>query len=141
MQRIIYLSSAENYLSEQEISSLLKKSRLNNLQRNITGMLLYIDGNFLQVLEGKKQEVIDLYEKIIKDSKHKGLICVFNNQIEKRQFPDWSMGFCSSKYEILRKISGLENFDKKKFLNITDKTVFVFLDTFIKSQRDNIDFV
>lgn len=141
MHRIIYLSSAEIHLSEEEIISLLKKSRLYNTQRDITGMLLYLDGNFLQVLEGDKKEVIDLYEKIKEDCKHKGLICVFDDETDNRQFPDWSMGFCSSKYEVLRKMSGYENFDKKKFFNISDKTVFAFLDTFIKSQRDKIDFV
>lgn len=141
MHRIIYLSSAEIHFSEEEIISLLKKSRLYNIQRDITGMLIYIDGNFLQVLEGDKKEVINLYEKIKEDCKHKGLICVFDDQTENRQFPDWSMGFCSSKYDILRKMSGYENFDKKKFFNISDKTVFAFIDTFIKSQRDKIDFV
>lgn len=141
MYRIIYLSAAVKQLTVKEISSLLEKSRVNNLQKNITGLLLYIDGSFLQILEGEKKTVIELYEKIKQDCIHKRIICVFNNQTEKRQFPHWSMGFCSTTYLNLKKISEFENFEKDFLLNINDKTVLTFVDTFIKSQREKIKYI
>jgi hypothetical protein len=141
MYRIIYLSAAVQQLTDEEVNSLLIKSRLFNIQRDITGILLYIDGSFLQVIEGKKENVIDLYQKIKKDSMHKKIICVYNDQTEKRQFPHWSMGFCSTTYVKLRKLSGFENFDKTFFSTINDETVSTFLDAFMRSQREKIDYV
>jgi hypothetical protein len=139
MYRIIYLSSAVKYLSDEEIGMLLKQSRNRNRENNISGVLLYIEGDFLQVIEGEKEAIENIFENIKKDSRHKGIICVFNQKVEKREFPDWSMGFYKSNYENLRKICGFENLNKKELFTINDKTVSIFLSTFIKSRREKID--
>jgi hypothetical protein len=51
------------------------------------------------------------------------------------------MGFCSTTYLNLKKISEFENFEKDFLLNINDKTVLTFVDTFIKSQREKIKYI
>jgi hypothetical protein len=56
-------------------------------------MLLYKDGNFLQVLEGEEETVRNLYTKIGGDPRHHGLLTLIQGPLAERQFPDWSMGF------------------------------------------------
>jgi hypothetical protein len=60
---------------------------------DITGMLLYKDGNFMQALEGEKETGRTLYAKIGRDSRHRGLLTLLPGPLVARQFPDWLMGF------------------------------------------------
>ena len=140
MYEIIYMSSATKKLNEEEINSLLVKSRHYNIENNITGVLLYIEGDFLQVLEGKKEVLLELFEKIKKDTRNKVIIVVQEKEKENRDFPDWAMGFHSSTYEKLRNIVGFEDLHYRDFLRIEDKTAVLFLDTFLKSHKEKISF-
>jgi hypothetical protein len=90
---MVYVSSAVNPFSKDELLKLLEKSRKYNTKLEVTGMLLYKDGNFLQVLEGEQQTVQTLYTKIAQDPRHKGCLSILQGPTEKRDFPDWSMGF------------------------------------------------
>ena len=90
---LVYASSAARPFSESDLSDLLATSRENNARAGITGMLLYKDGNFMQVLEGEEGAVRELYEKIGIDPRHRGEITLLRGFAEERQFPDWSMGF------------------------------------------------
>ena len=90
---LIYLSSATKLFSDNDLSEILAISRFNNTGRGITGLLLYHDGNILQVLEGEKQAVMDLYFHIEEDNRHRGIIKMLSGTCEERSFPEWSMGF------------------------------------------------
>ena len=57
MFRLVYLSTANSHFSKAELTSLLQLSRSNNQRLGITGMLLYKDDNFIQILEGEKATV------------------------------------------------------------------------------------
>ena len=59
----------------------------------ISGMLLYHEGNFLQVLEGPDENVDALYKKIQKDPGHSKSMLLLRETIKKKEFEDWSMGF------------------------------------------------
>lgn len=93
MISLIYLSSAIKKLSEAELLELLHKSEENNQALGVTGLLLYRDGNFLQVLEGEADVVRALYEKICKDPRHRGILKVSERPIQRREFGEWQMGF------------------------------------------------
>jgi hypothetical protein len=80
-------------MSPEELVRLLHQSRKNNGPREITGMLLYSDGNFLQVLEGPDAAVEQLLETITRDPRHKGMMELLRGDLTERQFPDWTMGF------------------------------------------------
>ena len=90
---LIYISSAVSLFSGKELSDLLEISRRNNHALGITGMLLYKDGNFMQFLEGPKDEVIALLEKIKKDPRHRGVMTLLQQENAEREFSDWAMGF------------------------------------------------
>lgn len=90
---IVYVSAATVPLSEDELEALLTKSRCNNPQKDITGILLYHDGNFMQIIEGPKQAAIELYARIQVDPLHKSVITLLSQAAEQRLFADWSMEF------------------------------------------------
>lgn len=92
---LIYVSSASHLMSEDELLSLLQEARERNQELNVTGMLLYQDGTFMQILEGDKQTVLDLYDAIKMDDRHKGVITMLTADIQEGNFQDWSMGFCN----------------------------------------------
>lgn len=98
LYNLVYLSKATDQFSEDEdLSDILRASRKNNRARDVTGMLLYSDGGFIQALEGPKDEVMDLYEKIDEDPRHAHTVKLVDGPIEERNFPDWKMGFKSVK--------------------------------------------
>ena len=93
MYYLIYVSSATEQFSRPELEALLAKSRQNNQRVNVTGLLLYKGGNFIQILEGEKEAVLATHARVSQDPRHRGMITMAQGNIEKRQFPDWSMGF------------------------------------------------
>lgn len=90
---LIYGSSAIDSFSEAELIALLEKSRANNQPLGVTGMLVYRDGNFLQVLEGEAEQVDALFTKISRDPRHRGILVFMRRALPQREFSDWSMGF------------------------------------------------
>ena len=93
MYHLIYVSSAVNLFSDQQLKDLLEVSRRNNSERDLSGMLLYVDGNFIQVLEGEKADVLTIYDRVSRDPRHCGVITLLQGDITHRDFTDWSMGF------------------------------------------------
>ena len=90
---LTYVSTATRLFSKADLSELMTKSHENNARLGLTGMLLYKDGNFMQVLEGEEGDVRALYEKISDDPRHKGAMVLQQGYLKERQFPEWSMGF------------------------------------------------
>lgn len=94
MFRIIYVSTATSAFSDDELSSLLEGARVRNLGSNVTGMLVFSGGDFLQVLEGEPSQVIATYDRIAQDQRHAD-ITVLQRGVGygPRLFAGWTMGF------------------------------------------------
>lgn len=90
---LVYFSTSFGLFQEEDLASILQQSRRNNAQANITGLLLYMNGNIIQVLEGEKQAVESLYKRIETDQRHTHVICVLNRPISHRLFARWSMAY------------------------------------------------
>jgi hypothetical protein len=90
---LVYVSSATALFSESELKDILATSRENNARSSISGMLLYKDGNLMQVLEGEESAVRVLYAKITADDRHQGHMVLWDGYASARQFSDWSMAF------------------------------------------------
>jgi hypothetical protein len=90
---VVYLSTAVKPLSHDDLSALLRQCRDSNHKLGITGILLYQQGTFMQMLEGDKQAVLDLYRKIGRDPRHTAVHTVLDGEAGQRSFADWSMGF------------------------------------------------
>lgn len=93
MYRIMYLSTAVIPFSDEELEALLEVARVNNKKRGVTGLLILKGRSFLQCLEGNKEDVEAIYEKIKKDERHDSLIKVVEEDDVSPYFPDWSMGY------------------------------------------------
>jgi hypothetical protein len=110
LSQLVYISAAAHPFSSDELTSLLAKSRLNNAAQNITGMLLYHGGSFLQAIEGEEKAVGDLYRRISQDVRHTHIEMLLKWYVPKRSFGDWAMGFAHSSAEAFKKLPGFRDF-------------------------------
>ena len=124
-------------MNEAELLEILAISRKNNQAKNITGMLIYGEGTFIQVIEGNDGDLENLYKKIELDPRHKNLIKLTEGTLKKRNFSDWSMGFKSVNAEELKMLEGYVDPKNKKFLGENNEhTAISVLKTF--AQNNNI---
>ena len=93
MYRLIYVSSETSPFTDERLDELLQQSRRANLASGITGLLLYMDGHFMQILEGSKAAVLALIAKIKSDPRHRDLTVLMEGETPNREFQEWSMGF------------------------------------------------
>lgn len=93
LHHLIYLSTPTVPFSQDELKELLTECRIGNQMRNVTGLLLYGENHFLQLIEGEKAVVEDLYLKLQSDVRHYNLIKVADKPIAARAFKDWEMAF------------------------------------------------
>ena len=91
--QLVYVSKATSDIPADELDQLLRDARTNNAQLDITGMLLYHDGSFIQVLEGDEQKVTRVFEKIERDPRHENTNVVLKTTVAERAFNDWAMGY------------------------------------------------
>lgn len=93
LMQLVYVSFATHKFSEAELEQLLDSIRVNNQRLGVTGMLLYRNGDFIQVLEGAETTITQLYQTILDDPRHSGMFELLSQPITEREFGDWSMGF------------------------------------------------
>ena len=88
---LIYASRSTEYFHEHEIPDLLQQVRIANAKHEFTGMLLYICGSFLQVLEGQPEMVDAVFSRILRDKRHTQLTLIARESIPERAFEGWTM--------------------------------------------------
>ena len=92
LYQLAYTSTSLHDFKKEDLTLLLNKSRSANMEASLTGVLLYKSDQFLQVLEGDKSKVTELFNKIKNDTRHYDVNIIFENSILVKTFPDWSMG-------------------------------------------------
>jgi Sensors of blue-light using FAD len=90
--RLMYASRAVPAVDQEELLSILRKSKANNHKSGVTGALCFSEGVFLQVLEGGRGAVNKLYNRIAGDARHTDVVLLNYDEIEERRFAGWSMG-------------------------------------------------
>ena len=88
---VIYVSSAAPDISEHDALKFLNEARKANRTNDVSGMMLYIGGCFLQLLEGETTKVDIVCRKIFQDKREMRMI--LREPIAEREFPEWTMGF------------------------------------------------
>ncbi len=91
--QLIYFSTATRDFSDHELDELLEVARIRNEKLGVTGMLIYAEGTFMQVLEGEYSDVHYVYSSILKDPRNKDNIELSEKVISERTFSDWNMHF------------------------------------------------
>lgn len=118
-------------MGQAELSLLLAQSREKNAKTNITGILMYADGTFIQALEGERKDVDDLYEVIQRDIRHKNVIEIVSGFEEKRTFPDWLMAFLAPAPGKMAELTGYINpLNNELFKGDQQNTILTVLRTF-----------
>lgn len=107
---LVYVSVAAEKASKDDLLEILARSRTKNAEAGITGMLLYKDGNYMQVLEGEEKAVRDLYARIRRDPRHLGIVTLVEGRRDNRCFGDWSMGFQDLSSPEARDVPGYSEF-------------------------------
>jgi hypothetical protein len=111
---IVYMSTATDLFSDDDLSAVLMSSRSNNVLTHLTGMLLYREGRFLQVLEGPEVFVRGRMSTITADPRHTGVRVLLEERIEQRRFPHWTMGYEPLSPTMSNEIPGF----RKMFVNV-----------------------
>ena len=104
--RLTYASRASEWLSREDLRHIAETAQRRNRDLGITGLLLYVEGDFLQVLEGPGVAVEGVYAIIEADPRNRWVTRLATERILRRAFEDWSMG-C---FEV-----GLEDIDGESF--------------------------
>jgi len=90
---LIYTSIATVPPTEADLAQILLSSDRNNGRDGITGLLLYQDGSFIQMLEGGEDVVMEAYGRIGRDPRHHAVRKLNSGHSDRRYFPDWRMAF------------------------------------------------
>ncbi len=93
MFQLVYCSTAVRLFRSEELDSLLAQSRKRNAEREISGLLVYHDGGFIQVLEGLESNVRGVFASILRDPRHHSVVTVLQQPITEREFAAWHMAF------------------------------------------------
>jgi hypothetical protein len=131
LHHIIYFSKAVRQMNEDDLVQLLKESKDWNDPHKLTGMLVYMqggllsrnEGRFMQVIEGERNEIDYIFEKIKKDHRHQQITILHYEPITKRDFETWLMGF--------ETVNAIPNEKVKGFFELDDS--FLKSDEFVKS--------
>lgn len=93
LERLVYRSTASHDLGTLALFQLLTAAQLRNEQLQITGHLLYLDGEFTQCIEGPPEGIEQLWQSLQRDERHHAIELLARGPTEARRFSEWSMAF------------------------------------------------
>lgn len=93
MHQLVYVSSAVRKPGHEDIAAILNASRRNNRRLGVSGMLLHIGGKFLQVLEGERSNVHEIFGQVLLNPRHEQIDILADERSFGRNFGQWSMAF------------------------------------------------
>ena len=93
LYRVIYSSDAARAMSDRDLEQILAVARSSNEERGITGVLIYVDGTFLQVLEGEKDTLYDVIGRIVCDPRHRRITFLSVEEADSRALARWQMAY------------------------------------------------
>lgn len=93
MRQLLYVSATEQTPQPAMLNAILAGARASNALIGITGLLLFIEGGFLQMLEGEERALRELYARIQADRRHWDVRLLLDRAVQARSFTGWSLGF------------------------------------------------
>jgi hypothetical protein len=105
--QIFYSSQATADMSVADLEQILVDARAGNAARNVTGVLVFVDGVFLQILEGERDTVLGLMSSIAADPRHRTVKVFHEAEAGERTFGNWRMAYLSANAEQLSTWLGL----------------------------------
>ncbi len=111
LYEMVYASLAEHAMDEAELRELLSRAREANERHGITGLLVYHEREFLQLIEGERDAVKRLYDAIERDPRHERVDLIWEGPVRRRSFQHWTMGFVVPDGKDLSELPGFEPAD------------------------------
>lgn len=105
--QIVYSSESATPMQSDELEEILEHARSSNATKGITGALIYVDGVFLQILEGETHTVRELMARISKDVRHETVTVLKQGEISCATFSDWKMAYVSATPQQVAEWAGL----------------------------------
>ncbi len=99
--QLVYTSRSMCAVDDTVLAAIQEVAIRHNREHDITGILMYGGGRFIQLLEGPLDDVNALYECIERDERHTDLSIVYRTVATERYFPDWSMGVVNMAHDSL----------------------------------------
>lgn len=93
LHELIYVSLADHAMTPDELRALLAQARIYNREHGITGLLIYRNREFMQLIEGERDEVLALYRHIENDPRHQQVYRIWEGPIAARSCQDFAMGY------------------------------------------------
>ena len=93
LNRLVYVSNASAFFREEELLEILKVSRRNNERDGLTGLMVFHEGRFFQIIEGEMDAVMRCFNRIMRDGRHDDLVMIETGQVEERSFGQWRMAY------------------------------------------------
>jgi len=90
--RMIYASRACEPISQELVDGILATARRHNPSNGITGVLCHSEDVFVQALEGGRDQINQLYARLLQDVRHKDVVMLCYEEIGVRQYSSWTMG-------------------------------------------------
>lgn len=137
--QVIYSSVSSTPMQQEDLEDILERAQGNNARSGITGALVYVDGCFLQVLEGDAQAVQSLMEKIAADLRHETVAVLQAQTVDTAAFANWKMAYVSATSAEVAQWAGLsartelpetlENLrlDRRKALQVSNSILQVLM--------------
>lgn len=91
LSQLLYISDANDVISLDDLLEIQEVSIRNNARQNITGILFHADGHFVQLLEGERSDIRELFETICQDKRHENVRLLYERPTDERLFADWHM--------------------------------------------------
>ncbi len=115
LHELVYSSLATGNMSHADLIALLEEARDENARRDITGLLLYRNQEFMQLLEGDRDQIFAMYKAICADPRNRNNYLMWDGSIEQRSFPGWSMAFFAPTELDLQSMPGYVEFFSSGF--------------------------
>ena len=90
--RLLYASRSAQLVDQELVDSILAQSRGHNPKLGITGILCQSGNLFMQLLEGGRLPVNELYNQIVRDARHRDVVLLHYEEVTERRFSGWTMG-------------------------------------------------
>lgn len=127
---ICYISKQAENLDDSALHELFRLILEVNPRLKITGTLLHNSNFFLQVLEGDKYTLKELFDNIKKDKRHKDILKVFDEKIENRIFENYEANF--SIHQTTNEIKKLNKYlASYKFDDLYPKNIKTLIEPFL----------
>jgi hypothetical protein len=108
--QMVYASAASSEFAPSDLDEVLRVARERNALIGVTGMLLYVESSFLQILEGDINRLDLLFDRIKDDPRHTQILLLLRAPIDQRSFTSWTMGYSQVTFGEIQEASGVNTF-------------------------------